>query len=939
MSLDGHFRLLALLAVLSPVPAMAARAPACRAGLWVSDATGAAPHLGAADGWIETIRIADGMLTLSTGCGATSVHLAARGRMTRVGARWTSCADNGRRSVRLKATLSRDCARLRGTLTVAGARPSHRRIRADAAPFPSEVPLDPTSPWPKFRRDARQTGRSPIVPGTAGGHRWAFPTGKGIFSSPVIGTDGTIYIGSADRTFYAIAADGTLRWKHLTGEIIDSSALLDDRGRVYVGSGDGRLYGFRTDGTPATQFAADPPSATGAFIDWFEGNVAITADGTLVVPNDVFYTYALDRDAEPPSVRWRFRTVDQTWSLPAYDVASDRLFLGNNNLLALLGDNTFALDAASGDTVWHHGTDGTIAASPLLTRDGAMVVGGFDGYVRAYEATSGMLRWEYGARDHIYASPAELSDGTIVQPSADGSVYGLDPATGAVRWQFDTRDALRSSPAVDGQDHVYLGSGEGRLFVLNPDGTLRWSLQLIHASRDDLNASPALGTDAIVIAGESGEVFSVPYDYCLRPGVTDPDCTLGPNEDLPAEGAHLFYTTQFGRQLAQAPASIEANQALAFTLFVRHAGDTQLAHLDATSLALTISPPVDARVEVSGDRKFVTIIPTDRWVGVAGGPLSVHLTGDYLVNPDRQGLRFTGGTVGGTFDETFDFTVPAAADGGALPLPVPTQPGDPAGVWAFSRVAAPLPTILPSYNQIGFDSIHYLIGLVEGTGDGRAIGWVVGAQFTADPIGTRVDPATKVLFPVDVRHDGGLLTFSNADGFSIEFNRIRLPFQLFRAATRVDAQGAALASPTLDVLAVCGGITFYGQFLRQLGFCNPQTDVLDVFGGAELAPLGTGTQTAPAGVGTVTFARDGTGISATLAGSSLALADHVVGLLAIDPATHTALSLDYGYATTRTANPDGSVASVAVPFGTVTPPVGLRVYLMVDAYPAARGDL
>ena len=60
-----------------------------------------------------------------------------------------------------------------------------------------------------------------------------------------------------------------------------------------------------------------------------------------------------------------------------------------------------------------------------------------------------------------------------------------------------------------------------------------------------------------------------------------------------------------------------------------------------------------------------------------------------------------------------------AADGGALPLPVPAAPGDPAGVWELSRLAAPLPTILPSYNQIGFDSLHYLVGLVEGDAHGH----------------------------------------------------------------------------------------------------------------------------------------------------------------------------------------------------------------------------
>src|SRR5262249_10911987 len=159
------------------------------------------------------------------------------------------------------------------------------------------------------------------------------------------------------------------------------------------------------------------------------GNVAIGNDGfgSLYVPNDNFFTYQLGRNGLSG---WRFATKDQTWSLPAVDATAGRLYMGNNNLLKLLGDNTFAIDADSGKAVWSHATDGTIAASPLLTRDGRVILGGFDGFVRAYDAATGAEAWPapFGARDHVYASPGELPDGTIVQPSADGSVYGLDPA-------------------------------------------------------------------------------------------------------------------------------------------------------------------------------------------------------------------------------------------------------------------------------------------------------------------------------------------------------------------------------------------------------------------------------------------------------------------------------------------------------------------------------
>ena len=59
-----------------------------------------------------------------------------------------------------------------------------------------------------MRHDSRNTGVSPIVGRYRGDRPWAFRTGRGIFSTPVIGGDGTVYVGSADTYFYAIAADG-----------------------------------------------------------------------------------------------------------------------------------------------------------------------------------------------------------------------------------------------------------------------------------------------------------------------------------------------------------------------------------------------------------------------------------------------------------------------------------------------------------------------------------------------------------------------------------------------------------------------------------------------------------------------------------------------------------------------------------------------------------
>ena len=50
--------------------------------------------------------------------------------------------------------------------------------------------------------------------------RWAFPTGYAIESSPALGKDGTIYVGSTDYNLYAINPDGTQQWVFHTGNMI-----------------------------------------------------------------------------------------------------------------------------------------------------------------------------------------------------------------------------------------------------------------------------------------------------------------------------------------------------------------------------------------------------------------------------------------------------------------------------------------------------------------------------------------------------------------------------------------------------------------------------------------------------------------------------------------------------------------------------------------------
>ncbi|MEO7326955.1 MAG: hypothetical protein ABI193_00145, partial [Minicystis sp.] len=426
--------------------------------------------------------------------------------------------------------------------------------------------------------------------------------------------------------------------------------------------------------------------------------------------------------------------------------------------------------------------------------------------------------------------------------------------------------------------------------------------------------------------------------YCLRPeGKSDARCTLGPKEDLPVEGTELLYTTQLGAPLLTPPDTIDGNQMLAFSLFARKSGDTLLALLDSGEMKVTATPAVPLRVEVSGDRRFLTVVPKTPFLPDAGGKVSLHLTGQFLVDPTRDGLKLSDGKPGGKIDQTFSFKV-RGKPAKTYAFTIPTKPGDPASELEIYRIAAPLPTILPSYNQIGFDSLHYLAGAVEGD-QGHFIVWVAGAKLAVGENLTVHDPATKALFPLNVDYNDGLLTMVNDGGFKAEVTGANLTFSLFQLTARIDDQGKTTETPRLLVSTICSKIATYGPFLQTLGFCNTQTDVLSAFGASLLRQQGSAPQTAPAGIGAVDFQKGTDMVTAKLTGSALKAADHSVSILVVDVAKNRAVSLDYGLATKVKTTGDGVIDQVDVSYNPTKFSGEARVYLMIDTYPAATGKV
>jgi len=104
--------------------------------------------------------------------------------------------------------------------------------------------------------------------------KWKFETGDSIYSSPAIGEDDTIYVGSNDCCVYAINPNGSLKWDYETDDKIYSSVGIGTDGTIYVGNRGGYLYAINSDGTLKWKFKTDGSITS---------SPAIGEDGTIYI--------------------------------------------------------------------------------------------------------------------------------------------------------------------------------------------------------------------------------------------------------------------------------------------------------------------------------------------------------------------------------------------------------------------------------------------------------------------------------------------------------------------------------------------------------------------------------------------------------------------------------------------------------------------------------
>ncbi len=799
---------------------------------------------------------------------------------------------------------------------------------------------EPGAYWPTMRHDLRNTGASDLPGLDPGTQPWSFQTGKGIFSTPVIAADGTIYIGSADHNLYGLSEEGEEVWRFETGEIIDTAPALLDDDSLIVGSGDENMYKVSTDpAVPSHQrvvwtFKPTLPTVEGQLVNWWEGSPNIGPDGVIYQGNTGGGAYAVNPDG---SQKWAYQAQNSVWTVPAMD-DSGVTFWGSVDL------RLFALNP-DGTQKWQRTTLGYVTSSPALGPDGTLYAGSFDGTMYALDSADGSVKWKLQTGDHIYASPALVEeDGQLQQiiiGSTDGLLYSVDP-DGNVLWTYDTGAPIRSSPVVGqapvtgGTPIVYTGSANGRVFAVNVnDGSLRWSFdttstQPALASRNQLNSSLALGPKGVYTGSQDGAVWYVPYDYCLRDGPRDLRCD---EAELPADGLYLFGVDVGGRLVPQGqPVQISPAGYMTGRIVVRREGRTVPARLvpapDLQRL-VTVEPDVDVDVSVSGDGRYVFVRPLE--ILAADTTYRVTLAGVVTTGGPRLGNVEVG--TGDLQPFEGSFTVRTGTDGTAWN---PQVGADETSGLSLSRLAVPLPPMLTSVNQIGFDFYDWIGGAVQTAPDATVV-WFVGAK--RDQEGRIVaDPSSLFSFPVAGKQRGGTFAF-NASGVNLWFTFGPVPLQRFDLRGTFGADGTVRPDSQFLAEAVCADIPGYGSQIPATGMCDTQGVI--TAGGTFLGQQAE----SPAlrrvpgmEIGEISYTP---GSPSTVSASidvptPYTTDDHFVSILLVDDDGQP-VPIDYYSATSIQTDGAKQITGVTVTVDKPLPP-SFRAVVMTDAFPALTQD-
>lgn len=370
------------------------------------------------------------------------------------------------------------------------------------------------SQWPCFQGNGYHTGLSLYDTSNVDGTlRWNYSIADSSPSDPVIGRDGTIYVGSIGlhEGIYAFDSNGTLKWSFAIAGGVLSSPAIDAEGTIYAGTWAGLpdgFYALNPNGTLKWSYAtsgAMMPPAIGKDGTIYVGAFNISGSNSGI---NHFNLYAFNQNG---TLKWLYGRIGAMESSPAIDSSGVIYFsyyennyqqpFGNGGSLTIYNGTLCAL-YPNGTEKWSYkSSSGVVTSSPSIGKDGTIYYGSSDYSLTALNP-DGTIKWWYFTGGPVTSSPAIGPDSTIYIGSSDGKMNAVNP-NGTLRWSYVASGMMASSPAIGKEGTIYFSTYNKGICALNSDGTLRWSSNLT-GSESWYRWSLAIGNGTIIIGSTHG---------------------------------------------------------------------------------------------------------------------------------------------------------------------------------------------------------------------------------------------------------------------------------------------------------------------------------------------------------------------------------------------------------------------------------------------------
>jgi outer membrane protein assembly factor BamB len=322
--------------------------------------------------------------------------------------------------------------------------------------------------------------------------KWRFGTGHVIYSSPAIGLDGTVYCGCHDGNIYAINPNnGTLKWKYNTGNWVHGSPTIGDDGTVYIGSDNGYLYAFNP---------SDGAVKWMVYIGAVYGSPALDKNGILYVGSWDEKFYAIYPNG---TIKWSYYTDAHVWGSSAALSDEGTLYFGTCDLEWSGGIEIIAL-YFDGTVKWRRSLD-TIFSSPAIGSDGAVYIGSCGEPGKGFLHAFGIGELEAVSNGPYY--------GLISKPVQLKGSYrgGVSPIS--YHWDFGNGN----SSDEQNPTNIYTNTGSYEVVLTVTDDEDNTDNDTTYAWIQETNEPP----DKPTIDGPTFGSYYKPYDYNLS--ATDPD--------------------------------------------------------------------------------------------------------------------------------------------------------------------------------------------------------------------------------------------------------------------------------------------------------------------------------------------------------------------------------------------------------------------------------